>query len=137
VRIEHAGGILSIYGHLSTIAPGLVAGSNVRVEQVIGRVGTSGLSTGPHLHYALVKDGRYVNPLTQSLNAPHRISPRMRVVFDRFKLNYLTLMNHLSTYGPTIRMARGSAPSVPSVAEHAGLQRTAAEPDSIAGHITR
>jgi murein DD-endopeptidase MepM/ murein hydrolase activator NlpD len=137
VRIEHAGGIVSIYGHLSTITPGLVAGSEVRVEQVIGRVGTSGLSTGPHLHYALVKDGRYVNPLTLSLNAPHRISPRMRVVFDRFKLNYLTLMSHLSTFGPTIRMARGSAPSVPSVAEHAGLQRTAAEPDIIAGHVTR
>jgi len=85
VRIEHAGGIVSIYGHLSKITPGLAAGSDVRVEQVIGRVGTSGLSTGPHLHYAIEKDGRYVNPLTQSMNAPHRISPRMRVVFDRFK----------------------------------------------------
>jgi murein DD-endopeptidase MepM/ murein hydrolase activator NlpD len=137
VRIEHAGGIVSIYGHLSTITPGLAAGSDVRVEQVIGRVGTSGLSTGPHLHYAIEKDGRYVNPLTQSMNAPHRISPRMRVVFDRFKQNYLTVMNHLSTFGPAIRMARGSSPSVPSAAEHAGLQRTAAAPESIAGQITR
>ena len=65
VRINHEGGIVSIYGHLSRSTPDLT-GSAVRVGEMIGQVGSSGLSTGPHLHYGIEKDGQYVNPLTAS-----------------------------------------------------------------------
>jgi murein DD-endopeptidase MepM/ murein hydrolase activator NlpD len=93
VRIQHEGGIVSLYGHLSEITPGMEGDTRVRVGQLIGRVGSSGLSTGPHLHYAIEKDGRFVNPLTQSLGTHHRVSPRMRALFDRFKQSYLTILN--------------------------------------------
>jgi murein DD-endopeptidase MepM/ murein hydrolase activator NlpD len=95
VRIRHEGGIVSIYGHLSHISVGLEPGGNVRVGEVIGRVGTSGLSTGPHLHYALQRDGHFVNPLTESLGFHHTVSPRMRAVFDRFKQDYLAALSRL------------------------------------------
>jgi len=60
VRLQHAGGIGSGYGHMSRIA--VKAGQAVRRGQVIGYVGSTGLSTGPHLHYELYRGGATVNP---------------------------------------------------------------------------
>lgn len=64
VRIEHGGGIGTGYGHMSRIA--VAPGSRVQTGQVIGYVGSTGLSTGPHLHYELYQNGRTVNPLSMS-----------------------------------------------------------------------
>lgn len=60
VRIEHSGGLGSGYGHMSRIA--VKAGQQVRRGQVIGYVGSTGLSTGPHLHYELYRGGSTINP---------------------------------------------------------------------------
>lgn len=60
VRIAHGGGLLTSYSHMSRIAAR--PGSFVRQGQVIGYVGSTGLSTGPHLHYELYKDGVAINP---------------------------------------------------------------------------
>jgi murein DD-endopeptidase MepM/ murein hydrolase activator NlpD len=61
VRIWHGGGITTTYSHMSEIVAS--PGSIVRRGQLIGYVGSSGLSTGPHLHYEVLKDGSPVNPL--------------------------------------------------------------------------
>jgi murein DD-endopeptidase MepM/ murein hydrolase activator NlpD len=61
VRIAHGGGIVSLYGHMSEIAA--QPGSYVRAGQVIGYVGSSGLSTGPHVHFEVRQNGQPVNPL--------------------------------------------------------------------------
>jgi murein DD-endopeptidase MepM/ murein hydrolase activator NlpD len=61
VRISHGGGLTTTYSHMSEIAA--APGSFVRRGQLIGYVGSSGLSTGPHLHYEVLKDGQPVNPL--------------------------------------------------------------------------
>jgi murein DD-endopeptidase MepM/ murein hydrolase activator NlpD len=60
VRINHGGGLVTTYSHMSRIAA--QPGSAVRQGQVIGYVGSTGMSTGPHLHYELYKDGVPVNP---------------------------------------------------------------------------
>ncbi len=99
VRIRHEGGIVSIYGHLSRINDGIVTGRAVRVGEMIGQVGSSGLSTGPHLHYGIEKDGQYVNPLDQHLGVRHQVSPRLRQLFDRFKSEYLAALNQLPLGG--------------------------------------
>jgi murein DD-endopeptidase MepM/ murein hydrolase activator NlpD len=62
VAIAHADGIQTSYGHMSRIAA--YAGEIVRRGQVIGYVGSSGLSTGPHLHFEVMKNGHPVNPLS-------------------------------------------------------------------------
>ncbi len=61
IRIRHPNGYMSGYGHLSRIY--VRRGQRVRQGQLIGRVGSTGLSTGPHLHFEILKDGRFVNPL--------------------------------------------------------------------------
>jgi murein DD-endopeptidase MepM/ murein hydrolase activator NlpD len=62
VHLRHANGFESEYLHLSSIA--VRAGSRVQQGEVIGRVGSTGLATGPHLDYRLKKNGAFINPLT-------------------------------------------------------------------------
>ena len=64
IRIEHAHNVATVYGHLSEFAPGISAGVEVHQGQVIGFVGNTGRSTGPHLHFEVIKDGKAIDPLT-------------------------------------------------------------------------
>jgi murein DD-endopeptidase MepM/ murein hydrolase activator NlpD len=68
VHLRHANGFESEYLHLSSIA--VRAGGHVRQGELIGRVGSTGLATGPHLDYRLKKNGTFINPLTA-----HRAMP--------------------------------------------------------------
>lgn len=72
VCLRHGGGYKTYYGHLSRYA-GIAPGKYVKQGDCIGYVGSTGLSTGPHLDYRVEKDGRYINPLTIK-------SPRNRAV---------------------------------------------------------
>ena len=63
ITIRHAGGYTTSYAHLSKIAKGLRPGVRVDKKQVIGRVGSTGRSTGPHLHFGMKHNGRTINPL--------------------------------------------------------------------------
>jgi len=64
VRIEHGGKLASVYGHLSAFARGLQPGTIVSRGDVVGYVGSTGRSTGAHLHFELQVDGKPVNPIT-------------------------------------------------------------------------
>jgi murein DD-endopeptidase MepM/ murein hydrolase activator NlpD len=73
VRIRHANGYETAYGHMTAFARGLQVGSHVRQGQVIGFVGSSGLSTGSHVHFEIIVNGRFVDPMRVKL-------PRGRVL---------------------------------------------------------
>ena len=68
VKVRHANGYDSEYLHLSAIA--VRAGARIGQGELVGRVGQSGLATGPHLHYGLKKNGGYVNPVLEHRNMP-------------------------------------------------------------------
>jgi murein DD-endopeptidase MepM/ murein hydrolase activator NlpD len=68
VVLAHAGGIATRYYHLSKFARGLRAGQQVKQKDVIGFVGTTGLSTGPHLHFSVTKNGAFVDPSKLAVN---------------------------------------------------------------------
>ena len=72
VVIAHANGLSTRYYHLSRFARGLHPGQAVKQKDVIGFVGTTGLSTGPHLHFSVTKNGAFVDPskLQVSRDAP-------------------------------------------------------------------
>ena len=63
VRIRHTGEYSTAYAHLSGFAKGIASGRRVRQGQVIGYVGTTGRSTGPHLHYEVLRNNAQINPL--------------------------------------------------------------------------
>lgn len=62
VKVRHANGYVSTYGHLQRYAADLKVGSPVKRKQVIGYVGSTGLATGPHVHFDMHKDGKVLNP---------------------------------------------------------------------------
>jgi murein DD-endopeptidase MepM/ murein hydrolase activator NlpD len=67
VVIQHGNSYRTLYGHMQGFAKGVRTGSTVKQGQIIGYIGTTGLSTGPHLHYEFQVNGRHVDPLSQKL----------------------------------------------------------------------
>jgi murein DD-endopeptidase MepM/ murein hydrolase activator NlpD len=63
MQIDHAGKLTTVYGHLAAFAPGIEAGTRVSQGELVGFVGNTGRSTGAHLHFEIVANGRTVNPL--------------------------------------------------------------------------
>jgi murein DD-endopeptidase MepM/ murein hydrolase activator NlpD len=82
VKIRHGSGYESEYLHLSSIARH--RGERVDQGQLIGRVGATGLVTGPHLHYGLRRNGTYVNPVREHQNMPpgEPVAAAHRAIFD-------------------------------------------------------
>lgn len=72
VKLKHGGGLATGYGHMSRIA--VRSGERVSKGEVIGYVGSSGLSTGPHLHYELWRNGTPINPASVSFSTVERLS---------------------------------------------------------------
>ena len=70
VRLRHASGYETYYLHLSAFAQGVRRGARIEQGQTIGRVGATGLATGPHLHYGLKKNGAWVDPVREHRNMP-------------------------------------------------------------------
>ena len=69
IKLRHNSSFETLYAHMSRFAKGVVVGATVKQGQTIGYVGSTGLSTGPHLHYEIIKDGKHVNPMTVKLPA--------------------------------------------------------------------
>ena len=67
VEIQHINGYVTTYNHMSGFGPGMAAGVHVNQGQVVGYLGQSGLSTGPHLHYEVIINGNFVDPMAIKL----------------------------------------------------------------------
>jgi murein DD-endopeptidase MepM/ murein hydrolase activator NlpD len=80
IQIRHPNGFVTRYAHLRGFKSGIVVGSRVHQSDVIGYVGSTGLATGPHLHYEMLSGGRYLDPLSVDLPAgdPVPSDDRMR-----------------------------------------------------------
>ena len=87
VKIRHNGSYETLYAHMSKFAKGVVVGTNVRQGQTIGYVGSTGLSTGPHLHYEVIKNGTHVNPLTVKLPAISNLGDKDKAKFLEYRKN--------------------------------------------------
>lgn len=90
VRLDHGSGIGTGYGHMSRLA--VSPGMAVRRGQVIGYVGSTGLSTGPHLHYEMYRNGQTVNPLSiGTITRTASVDPAQLAAF-RSKLSQITAL---------------------------------------------
>ncbi|MGZ9020425.1 MAG: M23 family metallopeptidase [Rhodoplanes sp.] len=83
IRIKHANGYQTAYGHLTAYARGAAEGARVRQGQVIGFVGSTGLSTGAHLHYEIVVNGRFVDPMRVRLPRGRALDGPVLASFER------------------------------------------------------
>jgi murein DD-endopeptidase MepM/ murein hydrolase activator NlpD len=83
VEIQHANGYMTTYSHMSGFARGIQEGARVRQGQVIGYLGSSGLSTGPHLHYEVMVNGNFVNPMRIKVPRGRELDGRTLAEFKR------------------------------------------------------
>ncbi|WP_343312906.1 M23 family metallopeptidase [Brucella sp. BE17] len=91
--IRHANGYVTSYNHQNAIARGVSAGARVRQGQVIGYVGSTGLSTGPHLHYELIVNGTKVDPLRIRLPDNKALKGKELQVFKQERNRIDALLN--------------------------------------------
>lgn len=83
IRIKHANGYETAYGHMSAFAKGMEIGKKVRQGQVIGFVGSTGQSTGPHVHYEILVNGRFVDPMRVKLPRGRSLEGPMMASFEK------------------------------------------------------
>lgn len=85
IKIRHNASYETLYAHMSRFAKGVVVGTTVKQGQTIGYVGSTGLSTGPHLHYEIIKDGKHVNPMTVKLPAISNLGKKDKERFLEYR----------------------------------------------------
>jgi murein DD-endopeptidase MepM/ murein hydrolase activator NlpD len=108
IRIRHANGYETAYGHMSAFARNLDEGSRVRQGQVIGYVGSTGLSTGSHVHYEILINGRFIDPMKVKLPRGRVLEGPLLASFEeqREKLDQV-----LARATPSARVAQATSPA--------------------------
>jgi murein DD-endopeptidase MepM/ murein hydrolase activator NlpD len=104
IKIRHNATYTTAYGHLSRIKKGIKKGKRIRQGEIIGYVGSTGLSTGPHLHYEVLIRGRYVNPLSVKSKSKRNIA---KEDLPKFKVYAEDITARLSAKGTLVALADG------------------------------
>jgi murein DD-endopeptidase MepM/ murein hydrolase activator NlpD len=94
VKLKHNNGYETAYGHMSAFAKGLEPGKQVRQGQVIGFVGSTGQSTGPHVHYEILVNGRFVDPMRIKLPRGRSLDGPLMAGFEKERDRLDTMMNN-------------------------------------------
>ena len=114
VKLQHTQDVATAYAHMSRLGPGIKPGVSVRQGQVIGFVGSTGMSTGPHLHYEFHRGGRPVNPLAQKFAMRATVGGKDLARFQALSRQYLAQLKN--------------APAVAEVAPKAPQQKASQAP---------
>jgi murein DD-endopeptidase MepM/ murein hydrolase activator NlpD len=94
IILQHGTKYTTLYGHLSRFAKSLKVGGTIRQGQIIGYVGSTGLASGPHLHFEFRINGVHHNPLTVALPQAEGISGNSKTQFLAYSNNLLRMMDH-------------------------------------------
>ena len=99
VRIRHANGFATAYGHMVRFAPGMEKGVSVKQGQIIGYVGSTGLSTGPHCHFEVMVNNQFVNPMTIQVPRGLQLTGRQLAEFqrERKRIEYLMQLDPVTS----------------------------------------
>ena len=116
VKLQHTSDVGTAYAHMSRIGPGIKPGVSVRQGQVIGFVGTTGLSTGPHLHYEFIRGGRQVNPLAQKFAMRAAVGGKDAARFQGLARQYLAQMKNAPVVADA-KPAKPKEPAAPQIAK--------------------
>ncbi len=93
ITLSHSGGYSTGYSHLSKFARGLKVGDRVEQKQLIGYVGSTGRSTGPHLHFSAKKNDRFIDPESLNLDAFSKLPPSDRQLLSQLRQRYDKMLN--------------------------------------------
>jgi len=105
IEVRHANGIRTRYGHLSKFSKGLHVGQRVTQDQTVGYVGSTGLSTGPHLHYEFLVNGRATNPQRKDAGPVQSVPSKLKPQFETLRTQLLAELE------PALVPRTGAAPA--------------------------
>ena len=114
VRLKHNNGYETAYGHMSAFAKGMEPGKRVRQGQVIGFVGSTGMSTGAHVHYEILVNGRFVDPMRVKLPRGRSLEGAVMTSFEKERDRLDTQMNNRGS-AARVSEAAGAAPQTRQV----------------------
>jgi murein DD-endopeptidase MepM/ murein hydrolase activator NlpD len=114
VRLKHNNGYETAYGHMSAFAKGMEPGKRVRQGQVIGFVGSTGMSTGAHVHYEILVNGRFVDPMRVKLPRGRSLEGAMMASFEKERDRLDTQMNNRGS-AARVSEATGATPQTRQV----------------------
>jgi murein DD-endopeptidase MepM/ murein hydrolase activator NlpD len=123
VEVRHPRGIRTRYAHLRSIAPDVRPGARIEQGQIIGRVGSSGLATGPHLHYEFVQNGHHRDPLTVDIPSAPSLPASELAAFEEARDDALALLGDLPL-PDTTRLARAEPYHAPPRAARSRSHRS-------------
>lgn len=135
VRLSHPGEIETGYAHLSRFADGLKVGDKVKRLQIIGYVGSTGRSTGPHLHFSAKRAGKFIDPESLNLDGLRTLEQSERPQFEQTKAEYNKLLEAIPLPAALSTPKPATAAPVASVAEGEELELSGAatgSPTSVA-----
>jgi murein DD-endopeptidase MepM/ murein hydrolase activator NlpD len=117
VRLSHPGDIETGYAHLSRFAEGLKVGDKVKRMQLVGYVGSTGRSTGPHLHFSAKRAGKFFDPETLNLDGLRTLAQRERSQFEQTKTECDKLLDAIAMPAPLASPPQSTAPKATETAE--------------------
>jgi murein DD-endopeptidase MepM/ murein hydrolase activator NlpD len=109
VKLKHNNGYETAYGHMSAFAKGLEVGKRVRQGQVIGFVGSTGQSTGAHVHYEILVNGRFVDPMRIKLPRGRSLDGPLMTGFEKERDRLDAMMNNRGGGAARVSDAAGTA----------------------------
>jgi murein DD-endopeptidase MepM/ murein hydrolase activator NlpD len=130
VRLFHPGGYETGYSHMSRFAKGLRAGMHVEQKQVIGYVGSTGRSTGPHLHFSAKRGGKFIDPESLNLDGMTRIPSGDRQTFLALRQRYDQVLDGLVASGARAHEVPAAAAPAPVAARAPAASAPPAAPAS-------
>jgi len=100
IRIRHSNGWVTRYGHMRAFKSGLAVGSRVSQGDIIGYVGMTGLATGPHLHYEMLQNGQFKDPLSVDLPSGDPVPEEDRAGWTSDRNVRMALLESIPSAGP-------------------------------------
>ncbi|NQX80339.1 MAG: M23 family metallopeptidase, partial [Hyphomicrobiaceae bacterium] len=97
IRIEHANGYDTTYSHMHKFGQGMRKGVKVKQGQIIGYIGSTGLSSGPHLHYEVLVNKRFVDPLKIKVPRARRLLKEDLADYQRERIRIIALLKRPPT----------------------------------------
>ena len=135
VKVMHPGGIETGYAHMSRFAEGLKVGDKVKRMQLLGYVGSTGRSTGPHLHFSASRDGTFFDPETLNLDGMRTLTAQEREAFRPIMAKYDAMLDGIAMperFAPLV-VAKAEPAPAPAASESAAAPAVALEPGDDSG----
>ena len=137
IEIRHENNLKTLYAHMNSFASGMKSGKKVKRWQLIGRVGSTGLSTGPHLHFGLYRNNVPINPLSSVKAVSKELQGKEKEKFMAVSESFIPLLQEALEKGGNSIVANESFSLTPSEADEDSTESSESSTSADSAESTR